>query len=45
MFATDNHIGHREIIAAVEINEKATSINQIMKLILENKHNSTVLEL
>lgn len=44
MFATDNHIGHRERIASVEINEKATSVNHIISLILENKHNNIILE-
>jgi predicted metal-dependent phosphoesterase TrpH len=45
IYATDNHTGHRERIAAVKVNEKVTSVNDIMKLVLENKHKNIVLEL
>ena len=45
IFATDNHIGHREKIAAVEISEKAASISDIIESILENNYQNTVMEL
>lgn len=45
MFASDNHFGHIARLGAVETDVKVTSVNQIMKLILENRHKNKMLEL
>ena len=45
VFGSDNHAGYIKRIAAVEINEKAASVNHLISLLLENKHKNFVLEL
>lgn len=39
---TDNHVGFRERIAAVEIDSKAENINDIMRSVMRNKHRNLI---